>query len=138
MSWENVVEVPGISYILWTSMYRHRKHQSPLALVLNPFNGERAGTRRAKPRGLFYLGRTDRVSNEPMFGVAIKKTGCAILIGRRSRLATGTCTNKAERLINGWATIQSPWKKNVAARANSILQDARRWLKINPSPYPIV
>jgi len=82
--------------------------------------------------------RTDRVSNEPMFGVAIKKTGCAILIGRRSRLATGTCTNRAERLINGWATIQSPWKKNVAARANSILRDARRWLKINPSPYPIV
>jgi hypothetical protein len=68
-------------------MYRHRKHQSPLALVLNPFNGERAGTRRAKPRGLFYLGRTDRVSNEPMFGVAIKKTGCAFRPARE--LATG-------------------------------------------------
>jgi hypothetical protein len=35
-------------------------------------------TRRAKPRGLFYcLGRTDRVSNESMFGTAIKETECA-------------------------------------------------------------
>jgi hypothetical protein len=118
-------------------MWWHRQRSKPFSFGSHPFR-ERATTRRAKPRGLFYLGRTDRVSNEPMFGVAIKKTGCAILIGRRSRLATGTCTNRAERLINGWATIQSPWKKNVAARANSILQDARRWLKINPSPYPIV
>lgn len=77
-------------------------------------------TRRAKPRGLFYcLGRTGHVSNEPMFGVAAKKTECAILIGRRSRLATGTCINKVERLINGWATIRSPWKMNVAPRGIS-------------------
>lgn len=111
----------------------------PLKLWFLTLNWERAATRKSQDfRGFLRLGRTDRVSNEPMFGVAIKKTGCAILIGRRSRLATGTCTNRAERLINGWATIQSPWKKNVAARANSILQDARRWLKINPSPYPIV
>ena len=117
---------------------RLRQLSKPFSFGSHPLSGSVPDTRRAKPRGLFYLGRTDRVSNEPMFGVAIKKTGCAILIGRRSRLATGTCTNRAERLINGWATIQSPWKKNVAARANSILQDARRWLKINPSPYPIV
>lgn len=52
--------------------------QSPLALVLNPFSGSVPDTRRAKPRGLFlFLGRTDRVSNEPMFGAAIKETGCA-------------------------------------------------------------
>ena len=75
---------------------------------------------RAKPRGLFYcLGRTGRVRNEPMFGVAAKKTECAILIGRRSRLATGTCINKVERLMNGWATIRSPWKMNVAPRGIS-------------------
>lgn len=54
-----------------------------------------------------------------MFGVATKKTECAILIGRRSRLATGTCTNKAEWLMNGWATIRSPWKMNVAPRGIS-------------------
>jgi hypothetical protein len=54
-----------------------------------------------------------------MFGVAAKRTECAILIGRRSRLATGTCTNKVERLMNGWATIRSPWKKNVATRVIS-------------------
>ena len=77
-------------------------------------------TLRTKTLGAFcVLDRTGHVSNEPMFGVAAKKTECAILIGRRSRLATGTCINKVERLMNGWATIRSPWKMNVATRVIS-------------------
>jgi hypothetical protein len=77
-------------------------------------------TLRAKTLGAFcVLDRTGRVRNEPMFGVAAKKTECALLTGRRSRLATGTCINKVERLMNGWATIRSPWKMNVAPRGIS-------------------
>ena len=86
-------------------------------------------------RGFLLLDRTGRVRNEPMFGVAAKRTECAILTGRRSRLATGTCINKAERLMYGWATIQSPWKKNVASRE---ISQCGKVVKINPSSCPIV
>ncbi len=68
-------------------MCSHRYISKPFSFGSHPLNGERDCTRRAKPRGLFYLGRTDRVSNEPMFGVAIKETGCAFRPARE--LATG-------------------------------------------------
>jgi hypothetical protein len=66
---------------------RLRQFSKPFSFGSHPLSGSVPDTRRAKPRGLFYLGRTDRVSNEPMFGVAIKKTGCAFRPARE--LATG-------------------------------------------------
>ena len=60
----------------------------PLKLWFLTLNWERAVTRKSQDfRGFLRSDRTDRVSNEPMSGVAIKKTGCAFRPARE--LATG-------------------------------------------------
>jgi hypothetical protein len=67
-------------------MCGHRQTSKPFSFGSRLLNGERDRTRRAKPRGLFYcLGRTGRVRNEPMFGVAAKGTECAFR-GQRENL----------------------------------------------------
>ncbi len=62
----------------------------PFSFGSQSLNGYVPDTRRAKPRGLFYcLGRTGRVRNEPMFGVAAKGTECAFRGQRENLLQVG-------------------------------------------------
>ena len=88
--------------IVLVSMYAAWIRLKPFSFGSQPLGGNVPHTR-GEPNleGFLHLDRTGRVRNEPMFGVAAKETECAILTGRRSRLATGTCVNKAERLMYG-------------------------------------
>jgi len=53
-----------------------------------------------------------------MFGVAAKKTECAILTGRREN-SLQVSQEQSRTVDNGWATIRSLWKLNVATRVIS-------------------
>lgn len=86
---------------------RLRQFSKPFSFGSRPLSGNVPDTRRAKPRGLFYLGRTDRVSNELRWA-AIKKTS-AIQHPEASREA---CQRGTSKVIGNQGDRQALYRVN--------------------------